>query len=431
MTKLKMSGEAETYIHPFGTRARGIGALALLFLAAGCAAGNGTGEPQESTQGSSSADEASSGAQMQSEGYPAQASAIGTYQSQAHSFRLVPVVEGLENPWGVAFLPDGEMLVTERAGRLRLVRNATLSDPISGVPEVFARQQGGLLDVAIHPDFEQNRLVYLAFAKPVSGGANTAVIRGRLEGNALTDVEEVFNGNNVAEGGIQFGARMVFDDEYLFIAIGDRNVRPVLGEGESHPAQDLSNHNGTIIRLFDDGRIPTDNPFSGQQGAEPEIWSYGHRSPQGLALHPETGELWESEHGPQGGDELNLIRRGANYGWPVIGYGVQYGGTQIHETTAREGMEQPVHYWVPSIATSGLAFYDGDRFPEWRGDAFIGGLAGRHLARVVLDGTRSVSSEKLLEEWGKRIRDVRSGPDGYLYILTDEADGGIYRLEPA
>lgn len=401
----------------------------LLLVAGGCSGG----ERPEPAGVDGDPDSAAAGSPATSEGrYPAEGTVIGTYSSEKHDFRLVTVVEGLENPWGIAFLPDGEILVTERPGRLRLIRNGTLSEPIAGVPEVFARQQGGLLDVAIHPDFEQNRLVYLAFAKPVPGGANTAVIRGRLDGLQLLDVEEIFDGNNVAAGGIQFGARLVFDGAgHLFVSIGDRNARPVLGEGDNHPAQDLSNHAGTIIRVFDDGSVPPDNPFVGQAGVEPEIWSYGHRSPQGLALHPVTGELWETEHGPQGGDELNHIRPGANYGWPIIGFGVQYGGQKIHESTTREGLEQPVHYWVPSIATSGLAFYDGDEFPEWKGNAFVGGLAGQHLARVELDGTRSVASERLIAGWGKRIRDVRSGPDGFLYIVTDESNGGVYRLEPA
>lgn len=399
----------------------------LLLVAGGCSGS----EPPDPAGVNGDPDSAGSSATSEG-GYPAEGTVVGTYSSEKHDFRLVTVVEGLENPWGIAFLPYGEILVTERPGRLRLIRNGTLSEPIAGVPEVFARQQGGLLDVAIHPDFEQNRLVYLAFAKPVPGGANTAVIRGRLEGLQLLDVEEIFDGNNVSAGGVQFGARLVFDGAgHLFVSIGDRNAPPVLGEGENHPAQELSNHAGTIIRIFDDGRVPPDNPFVGQAGVEPEIWSYGHRSPQGLALHPVTGELWETEHGPQGGDELNHIRPGANYGWPIIGFGVQYGGQKIHESTALEGLEQPVHYWVPSIATSGLAFYDGDEFPEWKGNAFVGGLAGQHLARVELDGTRSVASEQLIAGWGKRIRDVRSGPDGFLYIVTDESNGGVYRLEPA
>lgn len=353
-------------------------------------------------------------------------------ESQEHAFRVVTVAEGLENPWGLAFLPGGEMLVTERPGRLRLVRSdGTLSEPITGVPEVFARGQGGLLDVILHPQFEQNRLVYLSFAKPKEEGALTAVIRGRLEGNRLADVEEIFEAQNWDRGGNHFGSRFAFDPEgFLYITVSDRAVRPVLGEGGSHPAQDLSNHNGTIVRLHDDGRVPADNPFVGRAGARPEIWTYGHRSLQGLAFDRETGLLWQGEHGPQGGDELNLIDPGANYGWPIIGYGVQYGGSVIHESTEREGLEQPVHHWVPSIATSGLAIYRGDAFPNWRGNAFIGALAGQQLARVSLEGGRSVGEERLLTDLGERIRDVREGPDGYLYLLTDNPEGRILRLEP-
>ena len=344
------------------------------------------------------------------------------------------VAEGLENPWGMVFLPDGDMLFTERPGRLRIVRDGTLvPDPVPGVPEVYAQGQGGLLDIALHPEFASNRLVYLSFSKPVEGGreSTTAVIRARFQDDALTDVTEVFEA--VTRGRGHYGSRLAFDEDgYLFITVGDRQASPS-GDLEAHPAQDLSNHHGTTIRLHDDGRVPSDNPFVGQAGALPEIWSYGHRNAQGLTFHPETGDLWLTEHGPQGGDELNLVLPGRNYGWPVIGYGVNYGsGSPIHESTHREGMEQPVHYWVPSIATSGLLLYTGEAVPEWKGSLFVGGLAGQQLARLTLDGREVAAEETLVEDRG-RIRDVRQGPDGFIYLAFDGRGGrttSIVRLEP-
>ena len=345
-------------------------------------------------------------------------------KSSPHAYSATPVVDGLEHPWGMAFLPDGDILVTERPGRLRVIRDGVLDPtPVAGVPEVWAERQGGLLDVALHPEFEDNRLVYLSFSKPGREGATTAVVRGRLEGNRLADVEEIFEADAWTNRGVHFGSRLLFDrDGYLFVTIGDR--------GEMHEAQNLANHQGTILRLHDDGSVPEDNPFVGQEGARPEIWAYGIRSPQGLTIHPETGELWESEHGPRGGDEINLILPGRNYGWPVITYGINYDGTPITDITEKEGMEQPLHYWVPSIATSGIAIYDGDRFPQWKGSVFVGGLNGQHLARVEFDGTRPVGEEKLLTELDQRIRDVRSGPDGYVYVLVDAPDAALLRLEP-
>ncbi len=351
-----------------------------------------------------------------------------------HDYRVVTVVDALVHPWSIEFLPNGDMLVTERPGRLRIVRDgALLQEPVSGVPEVFAQGQGGLLDVVAHPEFSSNRLIYLSYSKPVAGedGATTAVVRGRLEDGRLTNVEEIFEA--VSRGRGHYGSRIAFDgDGYVFVTVGDRQA-PSRGDLEAHPAQDLSNHHGTILRLHADGRVPEDNPFVDSAGALPEIWSYGHRNPQGLAFHPTTGDLWSNEHGPQGGDELNLILPGRNYGWPVIGYGVNYrSGTAIHEGTHRDGMEQPAHFWVPSIATSGLMIYTGERFPQWQGDVFVGGLAGEQLARLELDGTDVVFEETLVSGLG-RIRDVRQGPDGYIYLAVDGDDDEatpIVRLEP-
>ena len=356
------------------------------------------------------------------------------YRSAYHDYRIVTVADGLVNPWSMAFLPGGDMLITERPGRLRIVRNGSLlADAVPGVPEVFAQGQGGLLDVALHPDFASNRLLYLSFSKPNAEGseATTAVVRGRFENDSLTNVEEIFEA--VSRGRGHYGSRLAFDrDGFLFITVGERQV-PSRGDLEAHPAQDISNHHGTVNRLHDDGRVPADNPFVDRPNARPEIWSYGHRNPQGLAIHPETGDVWITEHGPQGGDELNLIRPGLNYGWPVVGYGVNYGsGTAIHEGTRRDGMESPVHFWVPSIATSGLLIYTGDKFPEWRGNFFAGGLAGQQLARLTMDGQRVEIEETLVHGLG-RIRDVRQGPDGYIYLAIDARRGGttaVVRLEP-
>lgn len=339
--------------------------------------------------------------------------------------RVVEVVTGLEHPWSVAFLPGGDMLVTERPGRLRIVRDGELlPDPVAGVPEVRARGQGGLLDVVLHPDFQQNRLVYLSYSKPVgSDAATTAVARGRFEGGRLQDVEDVFVADAVGSGGRHFGSRIVFTPEGLmYVTVGDR--------GEMERAQDPTDHAGTTIRLHDDGRVPRDNPFVDHPEVRPEIYTYGNRNAQGMAVHPETGDVWQVEHGARGGDEINLIRPGRNYGWPEITHGVNYSGEPISPDTARAGLEQPLVHWTPSIAPSGMAFYTGDRFPEWRGNVFVGALAGQHLRRVAFDGTTPVEQEQLLEDRGERIRAVRDGPDGYLYLLTDSPNGALLRLEP-
>jgi len=347
------------------------------------------------------------------------------FTSEEHDFRLVKVVEGLEHPWSVAFLPDGGMLVTERPGRLRLVRDGRLlPEPVAGVPAVFASGQGGLLEVALHPQFAQNGLIYLSYAEPGEGGASTALARAKLVQNRLEDLRVIFRQEPKTGSSVHFGGRIVFDRAgFLYLTLGER--------GEKDRAQRPDNHHGSVIRLHDDGRVPADNPFAGKTGWRPEKFDLGHRNQQGAALHPQSGVLWTHEHGPQGGDEVNSIRPGANYGWPVITYGVNYGiGTRIGEGTHKEGMAQPLYYWVPSIAPSGMAFYTGDRFPKWKGDLFVGSLKFELLVRLKLDGEKVAKEERLIKGAIGRIRDVRSGPDGYLYLLTDEAKGVLARLEP-
>ena len=357
-------------------------------------------------------------------------------RSASHDYRVVTVAEGLINPWSIGVLPGGDILITERPGRLRLVRNGVLRmEPIEGVPDVLAEGQGGLLDVVPHPDFETNQWLYLSYSKPIGDGTEgtTAVARGRFENDRLMNVEDIFVAKSQGRPG-HYGSRLAFDtDGHLFVTVGDRQVAST-GDLEAHPAQDISNHHGTVNRLNEDGSVPADNPFVGQGGTLPEIWSYGHRNPQGLAIHPETGDVWAIEHGPQGGDELNRILPGLNYGWPVIGYGVNYGsGLAIHEGTMRDGIESPTHFWVPSIATSGLMVYTGDLFPAWKGSIFIGGLAGEQIARLTMDGQRVVREETLFQGMG-RVRDVRQSADGYVYVAIDGRGGSttsVVRLEPA
>lgn len=359
------------------------------------------------------------------------------HESGGHRFRLVTVADGLMHPWAIAFLPNGDMLVTERTGQLRAIRGGKLQpEPISGIPKVRVGGQGGLLDVVLHPNFATNQLVYISYSKPSEDGATgtTAIIRGKLEGNALTGVQEIFLADAWSKGQGHYGSRIAFDREgYLFFTIGDRQAPPS-GNLETHPAQDLSSHQGKVMRLHDDGRVPTDNPFVSRPNAKPEIWSYGHRSLQGLAIDPATGNVWESEHGPQGGDELNLIRKGANYGWPVIGYGVNYGAarTPIHAASARQGMEQPVRYWVPSIATSGVTIYSGDKFKNWKGNILMGGMNGNQsMARLVMEGTRVAEEAKMLGA-NLRVRDVRQSPTGDIYLAIDDrgdAATSVVRLE--
>jgi glucose/arabinose dehydrogenase len=365
------------------------------------------------------------------------------YQSAHHDYRVVPVAEDLVQPWSMAWLPNGDMLITEKPGRLRMVRDGQLlPEAIPGTPEVLYKGQGGLFEVVPHPDFNENQWVYLTFAKPdandVDDGSTTAIARGRLQDGRLTNVVELFAAQAAGFG--HYGGKLVFDNEgHMFLTLGDRQDFS-FGDREAlmaHSAQDRTNHKGVIVRLNDDGTVPDDNPFVGVDGVLPEIWSYGHRSPQGLAIHPITGDLWESEHGPQGGDEINLIEPGNNYGWPVVGRGVNYGafGRPIHVGISEEGMTSPTNFWVPSIATSGLMIYSGDKFPMWVGDIFSGALAGEQLARVHLDDEyRSVVLEETLAYDMGRIRDVRQGPDGYIYLAISDRQAGptpIVRLEPA
>jgi aldose sugar dehydrogenase len=350
-------------------------------------------------------------------------------RSAGGDVRVETVAEGLANPWGLAFLPDGRMLVTERPGRMRIVaRDGKLSPTIAGVPRVFARSQGGLHDVALDRDYGQNRTIYFCYAEPGDGGGGrTTMARARLvedEPPRLDEVRPIFRQQGPLSSGNHFGCRIVqTPDGNLFLTTGD-HFR------DRDEAQNLANHIGKMIRVRPDGSVPPDNPFVNRRGALPEIWSYGHRNIQGAALHLASGKLWTHEHGARGGDEVNITEAGKNYGWPVIGYGVDYSGAKIHEGTHKPGMEQPVKYWVPSIAPSGMAFYGGELFPAWRGNLFVGALVGQVLVRLELDGEKVVREERLLRELGQRIRDVRAGPDGALYVLTDNSAGRILRLVP-
>jgi glucose/arabinose dehydrogenase len=356
---------------------------------------------------------------------PAAADAV--VQSEAHAFRLETVVgEGLESPWSVAFLPDGRLLVTEKPGRLRVVEGGVLRpEPVAGLPEVWATGQGGLLDVAVPPDFARTGWVYLAYSEPgADGTAMTAVVRGRLREGRLVEQQTVYRAPAplARKGRVHFGSRLVFDGKgHLFFSFGER--------GQKEDAQDLSRPNGKVHRVREDGQVPQDNPFVGRQGALASLWTYGNRNPQGLALHPTTGQLWGTEHGPRGGDELNLLQPGRNYGWPVITHGMNYDGTPLTDRTAQEGMEQPAVHWTPSIAVSAMDFYTGERFPRWKGHLFVGALASEELRRLVLEGERVVHQEVLFRGVG-RVRDVVAAPDGALYLVLNGPDR-LARLVPA
>ena len=349
------------------------------------------------------------------------------FPSEKGPVRVITVAKGLDAPWGLAFLPDGRMLVTERAGRLRIVdKDGTLSPPLGGLPEICECGQGGLLDVALDPAFATNRLIYISYAERTKEGASTAAARAKLGDDRLEDIEVIFRQvpKVSSDDTHHFGSRFVFaPDGTLFVTLGERFQKPM--------AQRLDNTLGKLVRIDPDGSIPSDNPFVGRADARPEIYSYGHRNVQSAALHPETRRLWIVDHGAMGGDEINLPEPGKNYGWPVITYGRDYTGLKIGEGTAKEGMEQPIFYWDPSIAPSGAAFYTGDKFPAWKDGLFVGSLKFDLLVRLELDGTRVTHEERLLQKLDERIRDVRQGPDGFLYLLTDSPEGRILRLEPA
>ncbi|MCK5361744.1 MAG: PQQ-dependent sugar dehydrogenase [Gammaproteobacteria bacterium] len=354
------------------------------------------------------------------------ASENDVFDSERQRFRVVTLVRGLDHPWGLAFLPGGDMLITERPGRLLRVDGATLQPrTVRGLPTIAAVGQGGLLDITLHPEFASNRLVYLSFTGADEDGVGTEVARGRLAGDTLEDVAVIFRALPKSRGGRHFGSRLLFDtDGHLLITLGERGDRP--------RAQDIGDHAGSVIRINDDGSVPTDNPFVTTAGARPEIYTYGNRNVQGIALDPGSGRVWAHEHGPQGGDEVNILVSGRNYGWPVITYGRNYVlGTKIGEGTHKEGMEQPLHYWTPSIAPSGMTLYIGDKFPAWRDNLFVGALKYQLLVRLEERDKEIVHEERLLEDVLGRIRDVRTGPDGYIYVLTDHDDGVLARLEPA
>jgi len=354
------------------------------------------------------------------------------FKTDTQKIRVVTLADGLDSPWSMAFLPNGDILFTERPGRLRIIRGGKLQEePIAGVPKAQFGTHGGLLDVTLHPNFAQNNWIYLAYSKAGERGVTTAVARGRWDGKQLLDTADVFVADAWTMGSLNVGGRVVFDKAgMMYASIGDR------GPTTEPLAQDLSNHNGKIVRLFDDGRVPPDNPFVGKPGAKPEIYSYGHRNPQGMTINPETGEVWASEHGPMGGDEVNILKRGANYGWPVISYGRKYSGEIISEQPVREGMESPRYFWVPSIGISGLLFYTGDRFPTWKGNFFVTGMSGRMIQRVRIGGRGQNERELILNALRQEVRDIRQGPDGLIYLVTRQdaehtaKSGMVLRLEP-
>jgi len=354
------------------------------------------------------------------------------FETAQQRIRVSTIATGLANPWSLAFLPDGNMLVTERPGRLRIIRGGVLDpQPISGVPAVRAAVLGGLHEVALHPKFAENGFVYLTYSKSGEGNLSTlALARGRLKGNALEEVREIFVANMWSASTTNYGGRIAFDRAgLLYLTVGERQ--------EQDRAQKGEDHGGKVVRLRDDGTVPPDNPFVGKAGFRPEIYSLGHRSPQGLTIHPETGAIWENEHGPLGGDEINIVLPGRNYGWPLVTFGMNYDGTKISDLTSRADLESPVMYFVPSIAMSGMTFYTGDKFPNWKGNLFVGSMfegrtrATGHLRRITFEQGRPIQREPILTELHQRIRDVRQGPDGLLYLLTDENPGVVLKVEPA
>jgi glucose/arabinose dehydrogenase len=373
------------------------------------------------------------GAQAQNRASPPLGTLPDSVFSADYSIRVEQIAGGLENPWSMKFLPDGDMLITERPGRLRIIRDGALDpEPIAGVPEVRRTVLGGLLDVVLHPEFATNRTIYLSYSKGVDGDfSTTAIARARFDGSSLSGVEDIFVASTRSQSPTNFGGRMVFGrDGKLYMTVGERQ--------EQQRAQDPMDHAGKVIRLNDDGSAPDDNPFAGDPGYLPEIYTLGHRSPQGLAVHPETGAIWENEHGPLGGDEINVLIPGANYGWPLVSYGIDYTGEQITETGETElaGYESPLVYWVPSIAVSGMTFYEGEAFAAWNGNALVGALMrGRvrgsgHFQRLTFENGKAITREPILLELRQRVREVQPGPDGLIYVLTDENPGVLLRLSP-
>ncbi len=343
--------------------------------------------------------------------------------SEKTTFQIDTLFSELENPWGITWLPDGRMLVNERKGEILVFdRDVYTGEQLRGFPLTYVRGQSGLLDIQLHPDYKENGWIYVTYAKPGEGGGSTTLIRFKLDGNQITNLEELYQTQPLSNSGVHFGSRIIFDnDGYLYFSTGERGLK--------ENSQNLSNDMGKIHRLHDDGRIPADNPFVNEPGAKPSIWSYGHRNVQGMVYDRENDRIYATEHGPRGGDELNLVEKGKNYGWPVITYGIDYSGEIISELTHKEGMEQPVHYWTPSIATCGLLLYTGDQFPAWKGNLFAGALALTHIARVELENGRYTHEEKLLERFG-RVRQIAQSPDGYIYVLT-EGPGMLLKLVPA
>jgi aldose sugar dehydrogenase len=351
----------------------------------------------------------------------------GPDKAAAPTTRIDTVASGLKTPWAMAFLPSGEMLVTERGGTLRLVKDGKLDPtPIKGMPEVFAKGQGGLLDVVLHPNYKSNGWIYISFSSPAKEGeegtgANTALLRARLKNHELVDQKIIFKAVPNVTSNVHYGGRIAFDKSgLLFLTLGER--------GQKEKAQDPTNHMGTVVRLNDDGSVPKDNPFVGKTTGRPEIYSYGHRNPQGLAMNPATGVMWAHEHGPQGGDELNIVKKGVNYGWPSITYGIDYDNSIISKDTARAEMEQPVIFWRPSIAPCGMTFVTSKKFKEWNGDLLVGSMKFGYIAHIVIKGDKVVSQEKVFEKIG-RVRDLREGPDGNLYVVVESA-GAVVRISP-
>lgn len=346
-------------------------------------------------------------------------------KSRYHDFNLVPVVENLEHPWGMAFLPNGDLLITEKSGTLNLVRMPSADRrKVSGLPDIAEIGQGGLLDVMVHPDFQSNQTIFLSYAARGDRGYGTEVVRAKLNGPRLSGVEKIFEAVPKVRGRVHFGSRLLWGpDDKLYITLGER--------GQMEEAQDPKTHLGSTIRINEDGSVPDDNPFYNHDSYRPEIFTYGNRNVQGIALHPETNEIWAHEHGPKGGDEINILKSGNNYGWPAITYGIDYTGFEITDKTQAPDMEQPVLHWDPSIAPCGMIFYEGDKFPEWQGDIFVGALVQTHLRRVRIENGEVTEQEVLLEDLGERIRDVENGPDGNIYILTDNPYGQLMRLEPS